>query len=73
MRFKEGSLYCVTFYDHCVGFDEIVKVHVVGFVYEDTDKEVKLTHWKEEHPEWKDSIEKTCIVKSTIIERKKLL
>ena len=73
MRFKEGSLYHILFLDHCVGFEEVIKVNVVGYVYEDTDTEVKLTHWKEEHPEWKTSIEKTCIVKSTIVKTKKLL
>ena len=71
-KFQVGKCYHIKFYDHCVGYDDVVLVEVVGFVYEQDDKQVKLTHWKEFHPEWKTNVEKTLIVKSTIISKRKL-
>jgi hypothetical protein len=41
-------------------------------VYEQDDKQVKITHWKENHPKWVESIEKTIIVKSAILSKRKL-
>jgi len=71
-KFQVGKCYHVKFLDHCVGYDDVVEVNVVGYVYDQDEKQVKLTHWKENHPKWVESIEKTIIVKSTIITKRKL-
>jgi len=71
-KFQVGKCYHIVFLDHCVGFDDVVEVNVVGYVYEQDDIQVKLSHWKENHPKWIDSLEKTIIVKSTIKKKRKL-
>lgn len=59
----------IKFKDHCVGFDSVVDVFVMGWVYYEDEHQVKLTHWKEEHPDWIDSIEKCCVLKKVILDK----
>lgn len=77
MKFKEGELYNIYFWDHCVGIDAPVKFNCVGWVYKDDPLYVVTTHWKIDEDcgdlDLVDSSrEPSTIIKSTIISVKKL-
>lgn len=75
VKFKPGDLYEINFYDHCTGHDSPFNCFVVGYVLDDDDAYVKLSHWivnTDERDVFKDNLEKVIILKSCIIKRKKL-
>jgi len=70
MKFNKGSLYKITFLDHCVGIKEEMKCHAVGWVIHSTKLSVTISHWiiDSSCDETKmQNIEPTTIVKSTIL------
>jgi len=72
MVFKKGELYLIRFYDHCIG-DTLLECEVVGWVFYDDEKTVRVTFWHIDDEEWKgENKEPVTILKSTIIRKKKL-
>lgn len=75
MKFQEGKLYWVKFYDHSIGTKEEMICEIVGWCLEDRKNSVIFTHWvvdtKDEQVK-KDNVEPMSIIKSCVI-RKRLI
>ena len=74
-KYKEGSLYKITFWDHSIGEIDVLKCTVVGFCFSDNDLRVRLSHWIVHHMDKdvvKDNREPTNILKSCIVKSEKL-
>ena len=75
-KFKEGSLYKIRFYDHCVGKAEAMICEAVGWCTIDEDDHVVITAWQvitEDLEVKRDNIEPVTLIKSCIIRSRKLL
>ena len=73
MKFEIGKLYKITFLDHTLGYGKEVTCLVAGWVIENTKTSVTVTHWiiDTKDKEFKDNnLEKTTIVKSTILKKR---
>lgn len=46
MKFKEGQLYYIKFYDHSVGLKDAMTIEAVGWAIKDESKYVVFTSWK---------------------------
>lgn len=75
-KFQKGKLYKIRFHDHCVGIKDTMQCEVVGWVLDDNDLRVVLTHWivdtKDEDMKALN-VEYTTLAKSCIIRVRKLL
>jgi len=74
-KFKEGSLYKIRFYDHCVGSQDIMICETTGWCIKDDAQHVVLSHWivdTKDKQIKKDNVEPVSIIKSCIIRTRKL-
>ena len=71
MTFDQDKLYLVTFWDHAIGIDRVMKCQVVGWVTKETDISVTFSHWmvRDEDAEiCRDNVEHTTLLKQAVIE-----
>lgn len=75
LKFEKGELYEIIFKDHSTGPKGVAIFRVSGYCYMDFPDHVRLTHWylcTDDIEFFESNLELSSILKSTIIEVKKL-